>query len=500
MCYFYDSQVVQIIKTMDIEEIDNNQENQEKKIKPEKSAQEIRQQRLSTIDNELENFQNAYKNEEDINIMSSQKEQEFQDIIKNLEINPGQPLSQESVAMIHKNIVDGAIQQVQGENEHLDKLNIKKTILENLDDDDFKKKISPTKAENLTEDVFDKALGQLLIADIDLPKNERIKLFRQTLEYYAKKQPTAESPVWHSTSSYSLRKGLEEGFSGGKISGGENAKQESVGKPLSITHPDFLTAEDFQEMFARLCAKGSESLTVDSEKITGDSLPKIFFESFSKQLTNDEKKEFMAKRLNLDSASNAVNNETDKIYKEYENKYGTEGEKRAKEYLRTKEASERLEEAGESALKITPDKITEEMINKTISPEAMKTAINDFEKRSYVPPVEKIEKEILPTIKDEKLREELKNEANSPFPCLITFDLKGKEEQAHSIMKGETPTHIPFEDHFYGTFNSNDIKEIRVPLNKMEKTKDWLTQKGLTGVEIVPMEVYEVKRIIEDCI
>lgn len=485
---------------MDIEEIDNNQENQEKKIEPEKSAQETRQQRLATINNELANFQNAYKNEEDIKIMSSQKEQEFQDIIKNLEINPGQPLRQESVAMIHKNIVDGAMQQVQGENEHLDKLNIKKTILENLDDDDFKKKISPTKAENLTEEVFDKALGQLLIADINLPKNERIKLFRQTIEYYAKKQPTAESPVWHSTSSYSLRKGLEEGFSGGKISGGENAKQESVGKPLSITHPDFLTAEDFQEMFARLCAKGSESLTVDSEKITGDSLPKIFFESFSKQLTNDEKKEFMAKRLNLDSVSNAVNNETDKIYKEYEKEHGAEGEKRAKEYLRTKEASERLEEAGKRASKITPDKITEEMINKTISPEAMRVAINDFEKRSYVPPVEKIEQEILPTIEDKKLREELKNEAHSPFPCLITFDLKGKEEQAHSIMKGETPTHIPFEDHFYGTFNSNDIKEIRVPLNKMEKTKNWLIQKGLTSVEIVPMEVYEVKRIIEDCI
>lgn len=485
---------------MDIEEIDSNQENQEKKIEPEKSAQEIRQQRLATINNELENFQNTSGNYEDINRISSKKEQEFQDIIKNLEIEPGQPLSQESVAMIHKNIVDGAIQLVQGKNEYLNKLNIKKTILENLDDDDFKKKISPTKAENLTEDIFDKALGQLLTAEIDLPKNERIKLFRQTLEYYAKKQPTAESPVWHSTSSYSLRKGLEEGFSGGKISGGENAKQESVGKPLSITHPDFLTAEDFQEMFARLCAKGSESLTVDSEKITGDSLPKIFFESFSKQLTSDEKKEFMAKRLNLDSASNAVNNETGKIYKEYENKYGAEGEKKVKEYLHTKEASERLEEAGKRALKITPDKITEEMINKTISPEAMKAAINDFEKRSYVPPVEKIEQEILPTIKDEKLRAELKSEAHFPFPCMITFELKGKEEQAHSIMKGETPTHIPFEDHFYGTFNSNDIKEIRVPLNKMEKTKDWLIQKGLTGVRIVPMEVYEVKRIIEDCI
>lgn len=482
---------------MDIEEIDNNQE---KKIEPEKSAQEIRQQRLAIISNELDNFQSTYKKEEDINIVSSRKEQEFQDIIKNLEINPGQPLSQESVVMIHKNIVDGAMQHVQGENEYIDKLNIKKTILENLDNDDFKKKISPTKAENLTEDIFDKALDQLLTADIDLPKNERIKLFRQTLEYYAKKQPTAESPVWHSTSSYSLKKGLEEGFSGGKISGGENAKRESVGKPLSITHPDFLTAEDFQEMFARLCAKGSESLTVDSEKITGDSLPKIFFESFSKQLTNDEKKEFMAKRLNLDSASNAVNDEMDKIYKEYENKYGEEGERRVKEYLRTKEALERLEEAGKRASKITPDKITEEMVNKTISPAAMKTAINDFEKRSYVPPVEKIEQEILPTIKDEKLREELKNEAHFPFPCLITFDLKGKEGQAHSIMKGETPTHIPFEDHFYGTFNSNDIKEIRVPLNKMEKTKDWLIQKGITGVEIAPMEVYEVKRIIEDCI
>lgn len=483
---------------MDIEEIDNNQKNQEKKIEPGKSGQEIRQQRLAAINNELDNFQNASKSYEDINIISSQKEQEFQDIIKSLSINPGQPLKQESVAMIHKNIVDSSIQQVQSENEHLDKLNIKKTILENLDDNDFKKKISPTKAENLTEDVFDKALGQLLTADIDLPKNERIKLFRQTLEYYAKKQTVAESPVWHSTSSYSLRKGLEEGFRGGKISGGENAQQESVGKPLSITHPDFLTAEDFQEMFARLCAKGSESLTVDSEEITGNSLPKIFFESFSKQLTNDEKKKFMAKRINLDSASDAVNNETNEIYKEYKNKYGEDGKKMAKEYLQTKEASRRLEEARKKALKITPDKITEEMINKTISPEAVRVYINDFEKRSYVPPVEKIEQEILPTIKDEKLRAELKSEAHFPFPCLITFELKGKEEQVHSIMKGETPTHIPFEDHFYGTFNADDIKEIRVPLNKMEKTNDWLTQKGLTDVGIVPMEIYEVKRIIDN--
>jgi len=478
---------------MDIDEIKNNRENQDKKEIPEKSIQEARQQKLSDINNELNNYQYSFKNEEDINKITIKKEQEFQNVIKNLEIQPGQPLKQESISMIRENIVDSAIKQARGESERFDQLNIQKTVLENLDNENFTKKISPTKHEKISEQAFEKALEQLLAADIDLPKNERIKLFRQTVEYYANGKPIAENPVWHSTSSYSLRKGLEEGFSGGKISGGESAKEESAGKPLSITHPEFATAEDFQEMFARLCAKGSESLSVDSEKLTGDSLPKVFFESFAKNLSIDDKKEFLAKRINLDNASKAVNDETDKIYHE-------NGESKAKEYLVSKEAQERLEKARENILKITPNEITEEMLNKAISPEITSIAIADFEKRSYVPPVDKIEQEVLPTIKDQKLREELKYEAHSPFPCLITFELKGKVEQAHSIMKGESPTHIPFEDHFYGTFNAEDIKEVRVPLNKIDKAKEWLNQKGLTNVEIVPMEVYEVKRIIENCI
>ena len=466
---------------------------------PEKTPTEIRQERLTQIDQELSDFNYQPTSPEEIQQIQGQRVQEYQSKLSELETGLGTGLNEESKVMIHKNMVDSAIEQAQKENERFDLLHIQKTILENIESKDFGKKISPTESENLTEEAFEKALDQLLDADIDLPRNERIKLFRQTLEYYASERATAEKPVWHSTSSFSLRKGLEEGFSGGKISGGESASSEYVGKPLSITHPDYPTAEDFQEMFARLCAKGNESLTVDSETLTGDSLPKVFYESFLKQLSEDAKKELIAKRINLDSESKAVETEKSKIYDEYEKKYSKEeGEKLAKEYFATSEASERFEKIKESTAKISPEEINDEMIAKMTSPEAVSAAITDFEQRSYVPPVDTIERDVLPTIEDQDLREELRNEAHEPFPCLITFELAGKEKKASSVMKGESPTHIPFEDHFFGAFTPEDIKEVRVPLNQIEKTRKWLEQKGLSEVTIVPMEVYEVKRLIEN--
>lgn len=480
-------------------EIPNQEAGKPVQTPSEKTPTEIRQERLSQIDQELSDFSYRSTSPEEIQQIQSQREQEYQSKLSELEAGLGTGLNEESKEIAHKNMVDSAIEQAQKENEHFDRLHIQKTILENIGNKDFRKKISPTKSENLTEESFKKALDQLLDANIDLPRNERVKLFHQTLEYYASEQPTAEKPVWHSTSSFSLRKGLEEGFSGGKISGGESASSEYTGKPLSITHLDYPTAEDFQEMFARLCAKENESLTVDSETLTGDSLPRVFYESFLEQLSEDAKKELIAKRINLDSESKAVETEKSTIYDEYEKKYDVEeSEKRAKEYFTTSEALERFEKIKESTVKLSPEDINDEMIAKMTSSEAVSAAITDFEQRSYVPPVDTIERVVLPTIKNRDLREELRNEAHKPFPCLITFELAGKEKSAFSVMKGESPTHIPFEDHFFGTFTPEDITEARVPLNQIEKTRKWFEQKGVLEANIVPMEVYEVKRLIED--
>jgi hypothetical protein len=61
----------------------------------------------------------------------------------------------------------------------------------------------------LNKKFFDKALNKILKADSKLSKKEKSDLFRQTLEYYSLPQ-NISVPIYHSTSSYTLRKALEE--------------------------------------------------------------------------------------------------------------------------------------------------------------------------------------------------------------------------------------------------------------------------------------------------
>jgi len=333
-----------------------------------------------------------------------------------------------------------------------ERLEIEKDVLQYADNPNFRQDILPQNPERIDAMVLNRALETLLGADsIELSEPQRLELFKQTLEYYS--GPTdAKLPVWHSTSSYVLRKALEEGFSGGhgKYSGeaGRKVKKgEKTQEGLSVSHPKYHYAEVFQQMAARASAKKSELgkyLAIDSEKITGKTLPEVFLLEMLSSFSEDETRELAARMLG-----------------------------------------------------IKPEEVTQEQIGNLTSEEAKKAFIEESNKAENLPVRDRIEEDVLPKLKDENLKIELGEEIDHPFPCFITFEGAGKESH---LAKDRGGIHIPFEDRFYGTLKGQDIREIRVPQSQMGKVRGWLEAKGLNGVTLVPLEVYEIKRIIQNSI
>lgn len=366
---------------------------------------------------------------------------------------PPKEKSQSSKQNHLKNIPDTKLplEVSAAENEDEEKAEIIKIITANIDNEDFRKKISPTESEKLSIQSFQKALDQLLSSDINLPKIERLKLFHQTLEYYANNQKVAELPIWHSTSSYALRKSLEEGFEGGHgnysgehshIKGTEEINYDAQ-KPLSVSYTDHPTSELSQQLYAKLSCKKedlSKFISLDYEKITEDLLVVQLIESL---------REHDLEELKIMIALSKK--------------------------LKPEEISD------DEALQF---KISEQDIEK-------------WKKRTHEPNFIKIKNEVLPNIDDLDLREQLSQEAQHSFPCFVTFEAENLKQNLTRFSRGKHEAHLPYEDHYWGNLPANQIREIRVPQNQIEKTKKWLEEKGLTDVPVIPIEVYEVKRLIE---
>lgn len=350
-----------------------------------------------------------------------------------------------------KPLRDSEKQEIESEDRlHLE---TEKVILRCADDPKFREAILPQNPEQINVKSLDKALETLLNTDsTDISKLQRLELFKQALDYYSE-QTDVKTPLWHSTSSYSLRKSLEEGFTGGhgKYAGEASVKIEEGEKTqdsLSVSHPEYHYAEVFQQMFARATAKKSELakyLVVDSEKITGKKLPQVFIEEMLSSFSKNELKALVAKRMG-----------------------------------------------------VRPEEVTDEQAEQMTSEESRRIFIEDFDKREDTHRREKIKAEVLPNIPDEKLRGELEQELDHPFPCFVTFEGAGKKHNLTTFSRGEKPTYIPFEDRYWDTLAGEDIREIRVPQNQIEKVQGWIKQKGLKGVRVVPIEVYEIKRVIQD--
>lgn len=93
---------------------------------------------------------------------------------------------------------------------------------------------------------------------------------------------------------------------------------------------------------------------------------------------------------------------------------------------------------------------------------------------------------------DEADRIELASEAEQPFACQIA--LKENSEQ-----KGLSPDNSrdQAESLKDEAITGVDMKEVRVPASELQKVQSWFEKKGLSEVKIVPIEFFEIKKIIQ---
>ena len=361
-----------------------------------------------------------------------------------------------------KNIVDKNIDFEKNENERFDILKIQKAIIENIDNSDFRHRISPTNFEKLSESAFEKALNQLKSADINLSESEKNKLFLQTIEYYSNPLEGIELPIWHSTSSYVFRKSLEDGFEGGHGDySGEHGYIKSARKinyaaqkSLSVSYVDHPAAEINQQMYAKVSSTRDDLrkfMPLDSESILGASLIKNLIDTLKKTDVAGLKQMLIRKKLG-DKLTN--------------------------------------EQVIEESLKISDEDV--------LGIELTKDNIDEMKNRTHAPNFNKVNEEILTNISDEHLKRSLTEEAQHPFPCFITFKANNLKENLTKYSRGKHEAHLPYEDHYWGNIPSSKIKEIRVPNNQIDKTRGWLKEKGLTDVRIIPLELFEIKRLIEE--
>jgi len=106
-------------------------------LEPEKSPSELIQERLTQINHDLGDFNQRATKPEEIQQIQESRQQEYDSKMAELEQGLGIPLGAESKKMIHQNMVDGAIEQAQRDNERFDNLQRLKKAAETLSPEDF---------------------------------------------------------------------------------------------------------------------------------------------------------------------------------------------------------------------------------------------------------------------------------------------------------------------------------------------------------------------------
>lgn len=430
---------------------------------------EKRSVRIDQVSKELDRFSHVASSQQEIDIIQSQREQEYQSKLAEIESGLGQKLSDESAEMIHANLVDSVIGQAQKENERFDALTEERkklTLYNNLE-----------LGENAEEIV---AKARTLIAGRD-SDGSKIKAFEEAMDYYSQSPETsAVTPIFHSTGSYGLAKILEHGAleSRKNIATGEQAATGEEIDTTSFVIGGYDQSETVNYFYARKNERQNK-LALDKKDITGAGCEEDIVKTVFAELPQlNEQEQWQVK-----SAIATLKGER-KISDEELMAEKMKGLQERKYYFSPEQAQQKL-----SALKAELEDIKRKgdqwKIDKKIQEIAkLENGIKTYENESPA----------------------MQQEMTDPFPTVLIYEGKNLPETdlttLTSGLVSERRTRQPIEN--------SQLKQIQVPQNEINKVVQWIRakieslpqnspdRKALSEVKIVPLEFFEAKSIIKE--
>lgn len=430
---------------------------------------EKRTARIGQISKELEGLSHVASSQQEIDMIQSQREQEYQSKLTEIESGLGQKLSDESTEMIHTNLVNSVIEQAQKENERFDTLTEERkklTLYNNME-----------LGENAEEVV---AKARTLIAGKD-SDGSKIKAFEEAMDYYSQSQEaSADTPIYHSTGSYGLAKILEHGALESKknIATGEQAATGEEIDTTSFVIGGYDQSETVSYFYARKNERQNK-LALDKKDITGtgceEDIVKTVFAELP-QLNDKEQVQVKSAIATLKGDRKITDEElmAEKMRGLQERKYYFDPEQARKKLAALKENLENLKKEGD---KWKIDKKKQEITK-------LENGLKKYENEST----------------------EMQQEMTDPFPAVLIYEGKKLPTEDLTILTSglvsERRTKQPIEN--------KQLKQIQVPQNEMAKVTKWLKakidslpddsseKKALNEVKIVPLEFFEAKSIIKE--
>lgn len=315
----------------------------------------------------------------------------------------------------------------------------------------------------------------------DDPTGEKIKIFEQALEYYENEQPAAEVPVYHSTGSYALAKIIEHGALESKrnVATGEHASTGEARGTTSLAIGGYPSSEVVSRAYARMNERRSR-LKLDQNDVAGTTAAEDIVQAVFKEISGLKPEEQRQVRS----------------YIEYHKRNQGRGNETDEEFMRFK-----MKDVGERKYYFDLDHAQGQV-------DDIKRKMAEARMQGREWKVQELNGRLAQA--EERIRafeaenDEMKREMTDPFPVVLVYE--GKTLPAEDL---QTPIGgLVVERRTGQPLGNNELRQIKVPLESIEKAKAWLRKRSeslpadsperqaLDKVRIVPMEFIEAKRII----
>lgn len=462
-----------------------------------KDISESREERISEINKELENFNHKATTEEDIGLIQNERNQEYQNQIADLEGELGIKLSNESTSMIHQNLVNNVTEGAHSDNETFNALNNEKKSLQLYNNLEL--------GEN-AEEIIQNAKELIKTSDED---GSKLAIFEEALEYYSNEQEKlAETPVNHSTSSYSLACILERGILDGNLNklSGEHAdtgrihsskekkdkKEKPKEKENSLSVPGYEQSDTVSLMYAKKNSRNPD-LILDSQDITGKTIEEQIVNKVFSELPNLKPEEREIVTDVVEKIKNGRDMSDEDVMKEKMESVSKRTYYYDKNHVKGKINDIKAEIADLNKIieKLEPEEDKKEIEDNQWEIKKKKGNLKVLEKR-----IENYKDEI----------PEMKKVIDNPFPVILTYE-------GNNIPQEDLDTIIPgliSERQTNTKLKNSEMRQIQVPKKNIEQVKAWVTKKlsqeetnndereALENIKIVPLEYLEAKNIINE--